>query len=381
MHTRLLDFLRCPACKGELQLQRLAAASADPGDEVSEGLLHCSEGHFFPVVRGVPRLLPDALSAHLPALRELPLADVSPAACELMTKVTAGDLGQLPYDRRTGESFSSEWEHYDVGDKTWGMDLDHRVNTFFVEPLRLSPDELRGKVLLDAGCGNGSQSVAYTSLGLEVIAIDVSTGLEHGQAFRDSYPDARPDKVHFVQADLQRPPLAPSSVDIIHSAGVLHHTPSTEGTFRTLCPLLRPGGTFYVWVYKYERIVTPVVNTIRRLTVPLSPRTFDRLARIGAAPFRAFCAILNRTGIRSYPAWTQREAALALNDIFGAPYAHYHSFEELQEWFRSEGFDEVWPCNESRRGFGVCGRRSDGDALHAGEHELAARVGSPEHAS
>ena len=29
--------------------------------------------------------------------------------------------------------------------------------------------------MLDAGCGNGSQSVAYTALGLEVIAVDLSS--------------------------------------------------------------------------------------------------------------------------------------------------------------------------------------------------------------
>jgi hypothetical protein len=55
---------------------------------------------------------------------------------------------------------------------------------------------------------------------------------------------------------------------------------------------------------------------------------------------------------------TRREAALALMDIFGAPYAHYHSFAEVSDWFRTEGLDEVWTCNETRRGFGVCGRRS-----------------------
>ena len=371
MHTRLLDFLRCPACGGTLRLEPLEAPTAATPDEVSSGLLHCDEDHVFPVVRGVPRLLPDALSEHLPALRELPLGGLPPSARELMTNVSEAQLGQLPYDRRTRASFSSEWEHYDIGDKTWGLDLDYRVEVYFVEPLRMSPDELRGKVLLDAGCGNGSQSVAYTSLGLEVIAIDVSAGLEHGQVFRDSHPGARRDKVHFVQADLQRPPLAPASVDIIHSAGVLHHTPSTEGTFRTLCPLLRPGGTFYVWVYKHEPIVTPVVDAIRRVTVPLSARAFDRLARAAAGPFRVFCAVLDRTGIRSYPRMTQREAALALKDIFGAPYAHYHSFDELRAWFESEGFDEVWPCNETRRGFGACGRRRGGDEPRARAARLA----------
>lgn len=360
MYPRLLTFLRCPVCGGSMRLESLVPMPGGAQDEVSEGLLRCDEAHVFPVVRGVPRMLPDSLREHLPALRELPLAEASPSARDLMTELTAGEPQRFEYDSRTRASFSSEWEHHNVGDKTWGMELDFRVNEFFLSSIGMPVEDLQGKVVLDAGCGNGSQSVAYTAFGMEVIAMDLSTGLEHGQAFRGQYPNARPDKVHFIQADLQRPPLAHGSVDIIHSAGVLHHTPSTERTFRGLCPLLRPGGTFYVWLYKHERIVTPVVNGIRRGSVRLSARSFDRLARAAALPFRGFCALLNRTGLRSYPAISQREAALALTDIFGVPYAHYHSFGEVREWFKSEGFDEPWPCNESRRGFGICGRRADG---------------------
>jgi SAM-dependent methyltransferase/uncharacterized protein YbaR (Trm112 family) len=361
MYPRLLSYLRCPACRGTMRLEPLVATPDGADGEVSEGLLHCDEAHVFPVVRGVPRLLPDSLREHLPLLRSLPLDGAGASARQLMGELTAGQP-RFEYDERTRASFSSEWEHHKVGDKTWGMELDFRVDTFFVSSIGIPKDELPGKVMLDAGCGNGSQSVAYTAFGLEVIAIDLSSGLEHGQAFRHRYPNARPDQVHFIQADLQRPPLAHGSVDIIHSAGVLHHTPSTERTFRALRPLLRPGGTFYVWLYKYERFVTPLVNGIRRGTVKLPAPAFDRLARAGALPFRAFCALTTRTGLRTYPEISQREAALALTDIFGVPYAHYHSFPEVREWFKSEGFDEPWPCNESRRGFGICGRLPGGDA-------------------
>jgi SAM-dependent methyltransferase/uncharacterized protein YbaR (Trm112 family) len=365
MYPRLLSVLRCPACGATMRLEALAAVPGATDGEVSEGLLRCAAGHVFPVVRGVPRLLPDSLREHLPALRALPLDDAGPAAKQLMAELTAGQPADFDYDERTRASFSSEWEHHNVGDKTWGMELDYRVDTFFLRSIGIPQDELAGRVMLDAGCGNGSQSVAYTAFGLEVVAIDLSSGLEHGQAFRHRHPGARPDRVHFIQADLQRPPLAPASVDIIHSAGVLHHTPSTERTFRALCPLLAPGGTFYVWLYKHERFVTPLVNGIRRGTVRLPARAFDRLARAGAPPFRAFCALATRTGVRTYPEISRREAALALTDIFGVPYAHYHSFGEVREWFRSEGFDEPWPCNESRRGFGICARRADGHTAAA----------------
>jgi len=67
---------------------------------------------------------------------------------------------------------------------------------------------------------------------------------------------------------------------------------------------------------------------------------------------------VDRLGARSYAPLSRREAAVAVSDIFGAPYAHPHSFGEVDGWLRSEGFDETWPVNETRRGFGVCGRRT-----------------------
>jgi len=75
-----------------------------------------------------------------------------------------------------------------------------------------------------------------------------------------------------------------------------------------------------------------------------------------AAPFQGFCMAANALGLRSYPRLSRREAALALMDIFGAPYAHYHSFSEVDGWYRAAGFVETWGCNDGRRGFGICGR-------------------------
>jgi len=358
VYQRLLTFLRCPECQGPLQLASIRGESTDAGEETSEGLLHCGQDHIFPVIRGVPRLLPDSLDEHWPALEVQIGATDSPRLHALGERVRAGRTPRKGYDRRTRENFSLEWDHHEVGDTTWGMALDDRVRWFFLEPIRMAEEELEGLVMLDAGCGNGSQSVAYTAFGVEVLAVDLSSGLENGQRLRRRLPGARPELVHFIQGDLQTPPLAPSSVDLVHSAGVIHHTSDTEGTFRRLTPLLRPGGTFYVWLYKYEPVVTPVVNSLRAVTTRVPARVFARVAGLSAGAFRIFCRAVSAVGIREYPKLTQREAALALMDIFGAPYAHYHSFDEVAGWYRSEGFDEVWTCNESRRGFGVCGRRS-----------------------
>lgn len=356
MFTELLNYLRCPECGESLELTPLLSETTADGDEVSEGLLCCARReHWFPIVRGIPRMLPGALDEHWGEI-EQQIPHLAPESIRLLLETHNQKAPHGDYDRRTRANFNEEWGNHDLGGNTWGMRLEDRVKWFFLEPVRLSPKELRGKVMLDAGCGNGSQSVAYTKFGVEVIAIDLSSGLEHGHAFRSLHPGAQPAKVHFIQGDLQRPPLAPASLDLIHSAGVLHHTPDTRKTFRALRPLLQPGGTFYVWLYKYEPKVTPIVNAIRAATTKIPAAAFARVSQLMAAPFQGFCATVNALGIRAYPRMSRREAVLALMDIFGAPYAHYHSFEEVTDWYKAEGFGEVWSCNNNRRGFGICGR-------------------------
>jgi SAM-dependent methyltransferase/uncharacterized protein YbaR (Trm112 family) len=355
MHTRLLSFLRCPQCGGSLDLVTLTSEATATGTEVSEGLLRCESEHWFPIIGGIPRMLPEALADHWAAL-EAHLAHLPGELSQHLSKLRPRSNDARVSDPRTRASFTQEWRYHELGGRTWGMELDHRVKTFFLEPLRIPRSELRGKLVLDAGCGNGSQSVAYTEFGVEVIAVDLTTSVEKGQAYRSLHANAVPEKVHFIQGDLQRPPVALSTIDVIHSAGVLHHTSDTLQTFRALCPLLRSGGTFYVWLYKYEPYVTPLVNSIRTVTTRIPADTFARIARVMARPFIWFTTALDALGIRKYERLTTWEAAVALIDIFGSPYAHYHSFEEVAHWFREEGFKDIWPCTESRRGFGVCGR-------------------------
>lgn len=364
MQLRLLDFLCCPDCKKKLQLLGFTAA----GDEVTDGVLHCEEGHFYPIAGGIPRMLPGSFREFWP---ELETRSPKPLPQPLDEFLKLSDFGRdtRAYDRRTKANFSNEWDNHDIGGKTWTMDLSDRIQWFFLDPIRIPKDELKGKLMLDAGCGNGSQSVAYTELGLEVVAVDLSSGLEKGYAFRSVRQGAKPDKVHFVQADLQNPPISPDTFDIIHSAGVLHHTPDTLWTFKALRPLLKSGGTFYVWLYKYEKFVTPIVNTMRAVTTRIPAPIFEKIADVSSVPFIGFCWAVNKLGIRRYETPNRREAAIAVHDIFGAPYAHYHNFEEVSDWYKAAGFKKIWPCNDDRRGFGVCGTlpRNGGQPSQVGQ--------------
>ncbi len=104
-------------------------------------------------------------------------------------------------------------------------------------------------VLLDAGCG--AAVTAMTLLGpvldrVRYLGVDISTAVD---VARTRFAEAGLSG-QFLQADLNRVPLPPESVDAILSEGVLHHTDSTEAAFRSLVPLLKPGGRFLFYVYR-----------------------------------------------------------------------------------------------------------------------------------
>lgn len=124
MHLRLLQLLRCPDCQQEFSL---SAASGPPGSpEIRTGLLACPDQHQFPVVAGVPRIFPGALATHRRELEPLPQA---------LATAAAPDRSQAADIRRTRESFSREWANHRLGDRTWYLDLEARVQGVFLDAL------------------------------------------------------------------------------------------------------------------------------------------------------------------------------------------------------------------------------------------------------
>jgi 2-polyprenyl-3-methyl-5-hydroxy-6-metoxy-1,4-benzoquinol methylase len=147
------------------------------------------------------------------------------------------------FDRYTSQSFSTEWKELKTDDDVWGRPIDERMGE--LELLEIPLEQLRGKEFLDVGCGNGlfARAVA-TRYGAYVTAVDISRGLE--TAKRISAPQ---ETIDFIQADVQYPPFAPESFDIIWGAGSIHHTPNPRQTFKALIPLLKKGGRIFVWLY------------------------------------------------------------------------------------------------------------------------------------
>lgn len=104
-------------------------------------------------------------------------------------------------------------------------------------------------LLLDAGCGAGMSALELFGPvlhRLRYVGADVSDAVDvAAQRFAE-----RGNEAAFVQADLMQLPFADSSVDLIFSEGVLHHTDSTRKALGSVSHLLKPGGRILFYVYR-----------------------------------------------------------------------------------------------------------------------------------
>lgn len=147
-------------------------------------------------------------------------------------------------DEMYAASFGYEWCHFK---KT---QLDSFTGTTisrdrWIDITGLQPEDLKGKVVVEAGCGAGRFLEVVAPHAKQAIGIDLSAAVE---AARDNLL-SRFKSISIVQADLNHLPLRNGSVDFIYSIGVLHHIPDTEGGIRSLVSRLKPGGEITVWLY------------------------------------------------------------------------------------------------------------------------------------
>ena len=94
--------------------------------------------------------------------------------------------------------------------------------------------------------------------------------------------------MHFLRGDLLSPPLKLDSFDAAISIGVLHHTPCTRRTFDQVARLVKPGGRFYVWLYrKPDGIVrryirTPLFDIARNITTSMPENVKNTIVKAHA---------------------------------------------------------------------------------------------------
>ncbi len=364
MNLRVQQFLRCPACLDRLQLVNYEANAS--GDDISSGLLVSGCGAKYPIWKNVPRML-------IPNNRTLPQEFLLRFRAQLLHDAPELLKENEEHIAARGYSFDTQWKMYEYGELTWELDLATRVK-YFYEYLRVPPGSLNGRLVLDAGCGNGTLTAGVGASGPEIVGMDYSESVERAEREKTRFAGAGADRVHYVQGDVQHPPFAPGTFGVIYSDGVLHHTPSTYESFKSLAPLVTPGGRFFVWLYGRE--LAPMYNLKMRtakvlqvLLRPLPLSVLKALCFVGAAMLLFRLRILHLFGSRKRPAVPLRLKAVNLFDTLTPRYYHLHTTSEVQGWFSSLGFPrpvETTIPALSHGGFGMLGMRGARPDIMAG---------------
>jgi SAM-dependent methyltransferase len=106
--------------------------------------------------------------------------------------------------------------------------------------------EIRGKRILDLGCGTGEITCFLARQGAQVVGMDLAfPALEYGRRLAVSY---KQDNTRFVCGSLHNMPFPHSTFDYVVAYMVLHQAPHPAGALRSLADTLTPGGRVIVQV-------------------------------------------------------------------------------------------------------------------------------------
>lgn len=300
MQREILDIICCPNCKHDLTLFEKEVTN----NEVIGGLLQCDNCQkSFEIIKGVPRMIVDL-------------------------------------DDRTelAESWGFEWAKRAEGkleiDTIYGETEEEELNTFF-HCLGIAPDDLRGKVILDAGCGCGRLTKALGQHGAKIFGIDIASSIEHIHEY------CKPNNnVHIIQADILNLPFKNAAFNYVWSKLAICYVREPEYAFKNLSDLVKSSGKLFV-------------------SVP------DKANVSFVVKFRDFLKIPHRVPLRLlfYFSWClapllwlakrilrRQKASLRANVffLFNAMHPSFmtrHTYEEVAGWFEREKFCHITSIN------------------------------------
>jgi 2-polyprenyl-3-methyl-5-hydroxy-6-metoxy-1,4-benzoquinol methylase len=145
---------------------------------------------------------------------------------------------------------------------------------------------LRGKRVLDVGCGDGVNAVLLASLGAEVTGIDVSPKAIDLATQRAKLSGVAAS-TRFLCSPLENADLAPRSFDIVWGDAILHHLlAELDQVLPKLASWVKPGGTLlfsepvnFSSTLRRLRFMVPVKTEATPDERPLEPAEIETLEK------------------------------------------------------------------------------------------------------
>jgi ubiquinone/menaquinone biosynthesis C-methylase UbiE len=181
---------------------------------------------------------------------------------DLFPAVDIGQLSEDQFEASVSGLFSDIW--VGLTDDVY-FDETYEFTKERLTKSGVDPEELfRGKVVVDAGCGSGKFSAAIARLGAKkVIGLDIG---EKGLAFARSQAKKKSfdDRLDYRYGSLLDIPLDDSSVDMVWSNGVIHHTLGYEECIQEFSRILKPGGDLFLYVNGRFGLFELLQDTLRK---------------------------------------------------------------------------------------------------------------------
>lgn len=320
MKEDFLSLLRCPSCHTELKASK------------AKHQLKCKQGHLFSIVDGIPLFAPDACASELffDEMRQSPSLALNHKKKSKSSKPTSAAINAVLEDwkREYGSHVSP---------------VRQMTKKEFSEQTGLALESLKGKRVLDAGCGGGRFVELLADSNVDVVGVDLSlTGL------KQSSRTLKGRNCHFVQGDLFNLPFKEKSFDVIYSLGVLHHTSDPQGAFNSLLRLLKPGGEIAVWVYEKPKHKY-FSDYIRPVTVRLPYPVLLGLSYVATGFYGPVLQVPKlgpkmKKVLRDFrlpwqDEWNWRRHNFM--DWYGPKYQFKYTPRELRKWFSDKGLSDV----------------------------------------
>jgi len=220
----------------------------------------------------------------------------------------------------TLRSFEFQWKNLSeapnlLSDPHWR----ENVADYILDELSMTAKEIAGKLVLDAGCGNGRWSYGFEKLGCEVYGFDAS---KSGVAYAKEHVNGIFHVANILCLEELLELYVKNSFDLVWCFGVLHHTGNPEKAFSNLAQLVKAGGIIHLYLYGKKTQMFRWLRTIFNL--------FSFKKRI------ALAKLLSKVN---------DDSVHANFDTFSPPLATEHTEEEVKTWCRRNRFsyERVYP--------------------------------------